>query len=56
MRRMAWVLVALGVTFACGERAVELVRVQVEGKKAIGASEWVAGRGVAEGDVLGASK
>lgn len=41
------------VVVACGERAVELTRVQVEGKKAITASEWVAGRGVAEGDVLG---
>ena len=43
------------VVVACGERAIELLRVQVEGKKAIGASDWVAGRGVAEGDVLGAN-
>lgn len=42
------------VVVACGERAVELLRVQLEGKRAISASEWVAGRGVAEGDVLGA--
>lgn len=41
------------VVVACGERAVELVRVQLEGKKAISASDWFAGRGVAEGDVLG---
>lgn len=43
------------VVVACGDRAVELLRVQVEGKKAISAAEWVAGRGVAEGDVLGAA-
>ena len=43
------------VVVACGERAVELLRVQVEGKKAIGACDWVARRGVAEGDVLGAA-
>jgi methionyl-tRNA formyltransferase len=42
------------VLVACGERAVDLVRVQIEGKKAIQASDWVAGRGVAEGDLLGA--
>jgi methionyl-tRNA formyltransferase len=42
------------VVVACGERAIELVRVQLEGKKAIAASEWFTGRGVAEGDVLGA--
>ena len=41
------------VVVACGERAVELRRVQLEGKKAIAASDWFAGRGVAEGDVLG---
>ncbi|HVJ93337.1 MAG TPA: methionyl-tRNA formyltransferase [Labilithrix sp.] len=41
------------VVVACAERAIELVRVQLEGKKAIAASDWVAGRGVAEGDVLG---
>lgn len=41
------------VVAACGERAIELLRVQVEGKKAITAADWVAGRGVAEGDVLG---
>jgi methionyl-tRNA formyltransferase len=41
------------VVAACGERAVELLRVQLEGKKAISAADWFAGRGVAEGDVLG---
>lgn len=41
------------VVVACGERAVELARVQLEGKKAISASEWYGGRGVTEGDVLG---
>lgn len=41
------------VIVACGERGVELTRVQLEGKKAIGAGEWFVGRGVAEGDRLG---
>ena len=41
------------VVVACGERGVELVRVQLEGKKAIRGSEWFAGRGVAEGEILG---
>ena len=43
------------VVVACGERAVELVRIQLEGKKTIVAGDWVAGRGVAEGDRLGES-
>jgi methionyl-tRNA formyltransferase len=43
------------VIVACGTRAVELVRVQLEGKKPVSASDWYAGRGVAEGDVLGSS-
>ncbi len=38
---------------ARGEERLELVRVQLEGKKPITAGEWVGGRGVAEGDVLG---
>jgi methionyl-tRNA formyltransferase len=42
------------VVVACGSRAVELLRVQLEGKKAVSASDWYSGRGVAEGDVLGA--
>jgi methionyl-tRNA formyltransferase len=41
------------VIVSCGERAVELLRVQLEGKKAIGSGDWFLGRGVAEGDVLG---
>lgn len=44
------------VIVACGERAVELLRVQLEGKKAIASGDWFLGRGVAEGDVLGAKK
>jgi methionyl-tRNA formyltransferase len=43
------------VIVACGERGVELARVQLEGKKAIGAGDWFLGRGVAEGDALGAA-
>ena len=41
------------VMVACGEACVELVTVQPEGKRAITGPEWVMGRGVAEGDVLG---
>ena len=41
------------VVVACGERGVELTRVQLEGKKAIAAGDWFVGRGVAEGDRLG---
>jgi methionyl-tRNA formyltransferase len=44
-----------GVFVACGEGTVELVTVQPEGRKAIRGAEWVMGRGVAEGDVLGAT-
>ena len=39
---------------ACAEGAVELVTVQLEGKKAVRGVEWVMGRGVKEGDLLGA--
>ncbi len=42
------------VVVACGERAIELGRVQLEGKKAVSAGDWFVGRGVAEGDKLGA--
>ena len=42
-----------GVLVACGEGAVELLRVQLEGKKAVRGADWVAGRGVTEGDRLG---
>jgi methionyl-tRNA formyltransferase len=41
------------VIVACRDRGVELARVQVEGRKAITAVDWVAGRGVAEGEKLG---
>ncbi|HEY8078845.1 MAG TPA: methionyl-tRNA formyltransferase [Labilithrix sp.] len=41
------------VVVACGDRGIDLARVQVEGRKAIGANDWVAGRGVAEGEKLG---
>ncbi len=38
---------------ACGEGTVELVTVQPEGKRTMRASDWVMGRAVGEGDVLG---
>jgi methionyl-tRNA formyltransferase len=41
------------VIVACGEGAVELVEVQLAGKKPMAATEWHKGRGVREGDVLG---
>jgi methionyl-tRNA formyltransferase len=41
------------VVVACGERGVELTRIQLEGKKPIGAGDWFLGRGIAEGDRLG---
>jgi methionyl-tRNA formyltransferase len=41
------------VLVACGEACVDLVTVQPEGKRPITGAEWVMGRGVAEGDVLG---
>jgi methionyl-tRNA formyltransferase len=43
------------VVVACAAGSVELVTVQPEGKRAMRASEWAMGRGVAEGEVLGAS-
>jgi methionyl-tRNA formyltransferase len=43
-----------GVLVACATGVIELVRVQPEGKKPITGAEWAMGRGVAEGDVLGA--
>ncbi len=42
------------VLVACGGGAVELLRVQLEGKKPVRAVDWHLGRGVKEGDVLGA--
>lgn len=41
------------VLVACGKGYVEVVTVQPEGKRAMGAGEWTMGRAVAEGDVLG---
>jgi methionyl-tRNA formyltransferase len=41
------------VMVACGQACVELVTVQPEGKRPITGAEWVMGRGIAEGDVLG---
>jgi methionyl-tRNA formyltransferase len=43
-----------GVIVVCGAGAVELVTVQPEGKRAMRATDWVAGRGVAADDTLGA--
>jgi methionyl-tRNA formyltransferase len=43
------------VVLACGpsgEERIELVRVQLEGKKVVSAGDWALGRGVKEGDVL----
>ncbi len=40
------------VLVACGDGCVELLIVQPEGRRAMRATEWAAGRGVAEGDVL----
>ena len=41
------------VLVATGSEAVELVTVQPEGRRAMSATEWANGRGVAEGDLLG---
>jgi methionyl-tRNA formyltransferase len=41
------------VLVACGTGCIELVSVQLEGKRAMSGAEWSIGRGVAEGDVLG---
>jgi methionyl-tRNA formyltransferase len=41
------------VLVACGEACIELMIVQPEGRRAMSASDWVAGRGVTEGDILG---
>jgi methionyl-tRNA formyltransferase len=41
------------VLVACGQGSIELVRVQLEGRKAMTAVEWFVGRGVKEGDRLG---
>ncbi len=41
------------VIAACGDGCLELLTVQVEGKRPMQASQWAMGRGVAQGDVLG---
>ncbi|MBK6520736.1 MAG: methionyl-tRNA formyltransferase [Polyangiaceae bacterium] len=41
------------IEVACGEGRVEVVRAQLEGKKALGAAELVGGRALAQGMVLG---
>lgn len=41
------------VLVACGQACLELLLVQPDGKRIMRAQEWVAGRGVARGDVLG---
>jgi methionyl-tRNA formyltransferase len=43
------------VVVACGDRGIELVRIQLEGKRPITAGDWFLGRGVVEGDVLGSA-
>ncbi len=43
------------VLVATGTGAIELVTVQPEGRRAMSATDWAIGRGVAEGDLLGAS-
>jgi len=42
-----------GVEVACGTGSLTVLRAQVEGRKALDASELVAGRAIATGDVLG---
>lgn len=42
-----------GLVVACGQGTVELVRVQLEGRKALDSREFVAGRGLAAGEILG---
>jgi methionyl-tRNA formyltransferase len=42
-----------GVVVACGTGCVELVSVQLEGKRAMAGADWAAGRGVSVADVLG---
>jgi methionyl-tRNA formyltransferase len=42
-----------GVVVGCGEGCVELVSVQLEGKRAVSGADWALGRGVSVGEVLG---
>lgn len=44
------------IEIACGDGVVELVRGQLEGKKALGAQDLVGGRAITQGLVLGASR
>lgn len=44
-----------GLVVACGDGSVALARVQLEGKKPIRGVDWIAGRGVAEGDTFSAA-
>jgi methionyl-tRNA formyltransferase len=43
-----------GVVVACGEGAVRIAEAQPAGKRRLTTADWARGRGVAEGDVLGA--
>lgn len=45
--------VLIGATIACGEGAVELTRVQPEGKGAMDVQDWLMGARIAPGTVLG---
>jgi methionyl-tRNA formyltransferase len=42
-----------GLVVACGAGTLELLRVQLEGRKALDSREFVAGRGLAAGEILG---
>lgn len=42
-----------GLTVACGDRAVEITRVQPEGKGAMDTTDWLLGARIAPGTVLG---
>ncbi|HSO00324.1 MAG TPA: hypothetical protein VLS89_18655, partial [Candidatus Nanopelagicales bacterium] len=44
-----------GVRVACGTGEIAILRAQLEGRKALGASELVAGRSLRDGQVLGVS-
>jgi methionyl-tRNA formyltransferase len=41
-----------GVVVACGEGCVELLSVQLEGKRPVAGADWALGRGVSVGEVL----
>jgi len=44
---------AQGIVVACGDGGLRLLQVQPEGKKAMPATAWLQGRGIAVGDKLG---